>query len=159
MRELFTFYCIDTSALITMWQYHYPISVFPSLWDKIDFHIKQGEILIPSEVYEELRTGGDNLFEWIKERKARIVKELDEEQVKIVFKIEAKFPNLIDKNKTKPDADPFVIALAYQKNWKVVTTEIFSQNPNKPKIPNVCEHYKITCLNIVEFFKDLNFKI
>jgi len=66
---------------------------------------------------------------------------------------------LVDKNKTVADADAFVIALAREVNWKVVTSETHSRNPDKPKIPDVCKYYGTPCLNLQEFFEDLKFQI
>jgi hypothetical protein len=48
-----------------------------------------------------------------------------------------------------PVADPFVIASAKIKNGCVVTEEKFK--PNAAKIPNVCEHFEIPCINLEEF--------
>jgi len=53
----------------------------------------------------------------------------------------------------KPVADPFVIAKAQAlAEGCVVTQEI--KKPNAAKIPNVCEHFGIPCLNLEAFMEN-----
>lgn len=53
----------------------------------------------------------------------------------------------------KPVADPFVIAKAWtMENGCVVTQEV--KKPNAAKIPNVCEHFGIPCLNLEAFMEN-----
>ena len=59
------------------------------------------------------------------------------------------FRSMISKQsilKGTPVADPFVIAAAYIRNGQVVTQE--GRKPNAAKIPNVCAHFDIKCLNL-----------
>jgi hypothetical protein len=50
-----------------------------------------------------------------------------------------------------PFADPFIIAKAYVKKGTVVTQEKLT--PNAAKIPNICEQFKIPCMNLETFLK------
>jgi Domain of unknown function (DUF4411) len=50
-----------------------------------------------------------------------------------------------------PVADPFVIACAAVRDGTVVTEE--KTKPNSAKIPNVCEHFAISCLNLEKFMR------
>ncbi|NLF39783.1 DUF4411 family protein [bacterium] len=159
MTELFAYYCFDTSALVTMWRFMYPPRNFASVWRKMETHINQGELVIPQEVYDELDAGNDDLFEFVKEHAGVMVKHLDDEQVELTFEILARFPGLVDVNRTIPEADPYVIALARQKGWNVVTSEVPSGSAAKPKIPNVCEAYRIPCLSPIQFINEMNWNI
>jgi hypothetical protein len=47
-------YCIDTSAWLDGWTRYYPITTFPSLWDKIEALIVDGRILWAEEVAHEI---------------------------------------------------------------------------------------------------------
>ena len=51
----------------------------------------------------------------------------------------------------RPCADPFIIAKARAINGCVVTEE--SQQPNAPKIPNVCHHFEIDCTDLQGFME------
>ena len=156
--ELFPGYCIDTSALIDLWRRKYAPDVFRSLWEEIQKLISQGRLIAPQEVLEELKKQDDELLKWAKEHKG-MFRDLDNEQQLQVRKILKKFPKLIDENKETPDADPFVIALAMSKGWKVVTSEQpvdLNTNPDaRSKIPNVCEYFNVKCIyQLLEFFRE-----
>lgn len=156
MKELFQFYCIDTSALVDMWRENYRPKNFPSVWRLMTQHIEQGELVAPQEVYAELEVGKDDLFQFVRKTKRTMFKDLDEEQVKLTFDIKSRFPKLSDDNKTIPDADPFVVALACQKGWKVVTAE---SDKSPYKMPAACRHYKIPCLSPADFIAEKNWEI
>ena len=152
MADLFPGYVIDTSALVDLWRRRYPRDVFPSLWQKIEEMISSGELVAPQEVLSELKRQDDELHEWAK--KQNCFKDLDADQIRHVKRILKEFPSLIDEKKTVPDADPFVIALAQAKGWKVVSSENPAGASSRKRIPDVCMNYEVTCLSLLEFFRD-----
>jgi len=154
--ELFQYYCFDTSALISMWREHYRPKNFPSVWKLMEQHIERGELVAPREVYDELEQGKDDLFEFVKRQQKSLFKELDEEQARFVFEVKAKFPKLSDDHKVVPDADPFVVALAMQKGWKVVTSE---SDKSPHKIPAACRFFRIPCLSPADFIQENRWEI
>jgi len=147
---LFPTYCIDTSALIDLKEL-YPRDIFPPIWRNIETLIAQGRLVAPKEVYQELQRVEDELFKWAKEHKM-MFKNLDDEQIRHVLDITGKFPKLVDEKKPGPQADPFVIALALSRGYIVITSESWG-DPNKPKIPDVCNHYGIKCLDLVALYR------
>ncbi len=154
-------YCIDTSVLISI-NNNYPQDIFGKLWDNIENAIQNGMIVSTKEVYNELIEYDDDLSKWAKTKKELFI-ELDESQQLIVKDILSKFPTLVDANKPKTDADPFIIALAKNRNLTVLTIEKssnFNSNPNaRPKIPDVCEHYGIGFINnLPGFFRKMGWK-
>jgi predicted nucleic acid-binding protein len=151
MSELFPGYVIDTSALIDLWR-PYPRDIFKSLWSKVTVLIADGELIAPQEVLKELEQQHDDLLRWAK--KQTFFKELDNEQIVLLHDIVHRFPDIVDVEKTKADADPHVIALAMSKGWKVVTQEKYTKPQARKKIPDVCEHYRIPCLSLFDFFRD-----
>jgi len=56
-----------------------------------------------------------------------------------------------ERLKGKPVADPFVIARAKILDACVVTQE--KNTENAAKIPNVCDHFGIDCINLEGFMK------
>jgi len=54
--------------------------------------------------------------------------------------------------KGKPVADPFLIARAKCLDATLVTQEQFRRNG--AKIPNVCEHFKVTWTNLEGFMEE-----
>jgi len=152
MGDLFPGYVIDTSALIDLWRRHYPRDIFPSLWERLEKQIGAGELIKPQEVINELEQQHDELLAWAKKRK--FAKELKGEQISWVSRVLAVFPDLVDEKKAATDADPFVVALAGAKGWKVVTSEKRGEKGKRRKIPDACDHYDIKCLSLVDFFRD-----
>lgn len=158
---LFPGYCIDTSALISLWKRTYSPDVFRSLWKNLENLISQGRLIAPREVLNELEKYGDKddeLLKWAKRHRG-MFEDLDYNQLNLVQDILKHFPNLVDANKTIPDADPFVIALAMAKRWTVITSEQptnLTANPSaRPKIPNVCEYFNVKCYyDLLEFFRE-----
>lgn len=157
-------YCfiIDTSALIDLHK-GYPEDRFEGLWKTDLPELVTGEKLkAPNEVFKEIQDEG--LIEWAKQHKT-MFKKLDEFQISKSLEIVSLFPKLIDANKEIPDADPFVIALALERECQqklkdnVTNTVVSHENPNQlNKIPKVCLHYNVDCIQIVEMFRRLDWK-
>ena len=156
--ELFPgyYYCIDTSALIDLKKL-YSRDIFPSLWGSIENLISQGRLIAPREVLKELEKKDDELLKWAKKHK-RMFKDLDNEQQQQVRNVLKDFQNLVDVNKTTPDADPFIISLAISKGGTVITSEKLANPGSRPKIPNACERYNVKYTSLMEFFREQKWK-
>src|SRR5262249_2673916 len=69
------------------------------------------------------------------------------------------FPVLIDPQASKPQADPYVIALAETQQWIVVTQETFAATKTTGKrrkrtyIPDVCQAISVQCIDFLELMK------
>jgi len=151
-------YCIDTCALIDLWRRYYPPDVFESLWQDIEGLINNGNLVAPKQVYKEIERQDDDLKDWAQDRRDMFEK-LTIDQIETVSEILEEHPQLVDKEKTSEDADPFLIAQAICRDWVVVTSEQSSSNPNSPpKIPDVCENYDVECYNLIEFFREENWQ-
>lgn len=151
-------FVIDTSALIDI-NREYPPDVFPKLWKDIEILVKQGLLIAPKEVFEELKRKDDELKTWAQRHQEMFI-DLDDEQLTEMSKILTEFPRLIDHDKTIPEADPFIIALAKCRVWTVITSEHRRSNPDaRPKIPDVCDHYNIKCIiKPLNFFREKKWK-
>ncbi|MFW6164473.1 MAG: DUF4411 family protein [Planctomycetota bacterium] len=105
-----TVYCIDTSALIDL-KLRYPRRVFPTLWARLSGLVSADRMIAPVEVKNELMAKDDELSEWARKQDKMFAK-CTQRHLALVAEIERGFPDLIDPNKQRADADPFVIALA-----------------------------------------------
>lgn len=157
-------YCIDTSALIDL-KFLYPPDVFKSLWLRMEKLADCGRLVAPREVLKELEQKDDYLRTWAR-RNSALFRELDAIQMGIVARIMRDFLGLVDHNKQIPDADPFVIALAFARTETrngddlftthrnvVVTSERLSRPDERPRIPNVCREMGIESIDLVEMFR------
>ena len=148
-------FVFDTSAFLVLKNF-YP-ATFPSLWTQLDELVSRGTIVSVSEVFNELQNCNDTDFiqDWAKRNKAIFAKPSNEELLFVQRILSTPhFQNLIGQKailKGKPVADPFVIAAAKIRNGTVVTEE--REKPNAAKIPNVCAHFHIPCLNLETFMK------
>ena len=146
-------YVFDTSAFIVLKNF-YP-TTFPTLWQRIDAFASDGTIISVREVFNELHNYNDEDFiqDWAKQYKAIFLKPENDELL-VVQQILAipHFQTLISNKailKGTPVADPFVVAAGKIKDATVVTQE--SLKPNAAKTPNVCEHFKVHCINLETF--------
>ena len=152
-------YCIDASSLIELRNFYKEI--FPNLWIDMTELSRKNRLIAPIEVLREIERIDDEILHWVRDNRI-MFKQLSREQLIAVTEILKKFPDLIDPDKTTPDADPFIIALAHARQDEidgslfsgkciVVTQERLSRG-SRLKIPDVCAHYGIECINIRKMF-------
>ncbi|OQY01874.1 MAG: hypothetical protein B6I26_02605 [Desulfobacteraceae bacterium 4572_130] len=154
-------YIFDTCAFITLFENFYS-KRFPSLWEKFDNLIDQQRIISVREVKNEIqrKRKETRLTIWVKNHNELFPIPLNNELKFVVeiFKVQH-FQALIRKKEQlegTPVADPFVIAKAKVQNSCVVTQEI--EKKNAAKIPNICKHFKIDCINIEDFMQREDWK-
>ena len=150
-------YVFDTSTLIDLFRNFYP-KRFPSLWEKFDQAVKAESIISVREVFNEIEERGDRLSKWAKINRYFFQLPASEELgfVAEIFAV-SHFQSLVRKQERlqcKPVADPFVIAKAKVLVGCVVAEE--DMKPNASRIPNVCEHFGIDCLNLEGFMEREN---
>ncbi len=155
-------YVFDTSSLRSL-QHFYP-SVFKSIWNGLDALLQQQRLISTREVFNELgrQAVSVDVQQWAKDHKEIFMTPTNAELqfVAEIFTIRH-FQNLIgtqQRLKGTPVADPFVIACARIKRGTVVTEEGWLRGgashtlkPNAAKIPNVCAHFDIPCVNLEAF--------
>ncbi len=148
-------YVFDTSSIRSL-QHFYP-SVFKTIWDGLDELIQQQNLVSTREVWNELeqQNVSADVLAWAKHNKQIFTTPAAAELqfVAQIFQI-SHFQSLIGERqrlKGTPVADPFVIACAKIKNGTVVTEE--QLKPNAAKIPNVCQHFNVPCIDLEEFMQ------
>jgi hypothetical protein len=150
-------YVFDTNTLIDLFRHYYP-SLFPSLWGKFDKAVQSKGIICVREVLNEVEQGNDRLSGWATNHREFFLNPTPQELAFVaeIFAV-PQFQALVrhqQRLQGKPVADPFVIAKAKQLKGCVVTEETSRQNA--AKIPTVCEHFGITCLNLEGFMEKEN---
>jgi len=146
-------YCIDTSSLIASWQERYPIENFPSFWDKMSGLIDDGRLISPIDVLHEIKKKSDELHGWLKIRKPKMFRELDDAVQVEAAKVLAEFPRLVGERKLRTSADPFVISLARVTGHQIVTDEKPSGNLSRPNIPDVCARLGMSSIGILQVIR------
>jgi len=153
-------FCIDASTFITMDKY-YPPNLLNDLWVEFDTLFDQGKIISHSIVFDEITTKSrykDHLTKWIL-TKRNYFKGISKVQIQYVPQIIKKFPGLIDANREKDQADPWIIALAIEMDReqmelfqkKQIVFVVSEENKSSSiKIPAVAKHYGLRHLNLIE---------
>ncbi|SJM33604.1 PIN domain-containing protein [Mesorhizobium delmotii] len=148
-------YVFDTSPLSTLFKNYYP-KRFPTLWAQFDELIKNGAIVSTREVGREVDDGPvPSLRAWAKNN-PNVFAIPTAEEGGIIAKIYAvpHFQQNIEQQKLLKggrNADPFVMAKACAEKRTVVTIE--ADKPNSAKIPAICKHMGIGCMNLEEFME------
>ncbi len=143
-------YVFDTSSFIVLKNY-YP-ATFPTLWANLERLAQSGVLASVREVFNELHNYNDTDFiqDWAARNKTIFATPSNDELL-FVQRILAvpHFQMLIGGKailRGTPVADPFVVAVA---QGAVVTQE--SLKPHASRIPNVCEYFRIPCINLEAF--------
>lgn len=148
-------YVFDNSSLSEL-KHFYP-DVFKSVWAGLEVLYGAGGLISTREVWNELQKGSPNkhVNDWLQDKK-RIFTTPDAVELQFVAEIfrVKHFQGLIGERqrlKGTPVADPFIIACAKRHEGTVVTEEVFK--PNAAKIPNVCDHFEIPCIDLQNFMR------
>ncbi|MGF7191821.1 hypothetical protein JOE11_004894 [Robbsia andropogonis] len=162
-------YVFDTSSIRSL-QHFYP-RVFRSIWDDLETLASQGLLISTREVLNELerQAVSEDVLKWVGEHRSMFLTPNAEELqfVATIFQVKH-FQALIGQQqrlKGTPVADPFVIACAKVYGSTVVTEEgwmrpsaSLTPKPNAAKIPNVCAHFGIPCIDLEEFMHQRDWK-
>lgn len=116
-----------------------------------------GTLTAIDEVLEELQKKEDGAHAWAK--KNLTVVPIDAAIQGVVADIMKAHPRLVDNRRNRSQGDPFVIALARVRGFTVVTGEKASNNPEKPRIPDVCAAMNVKCINMLGLFREQNWKM
>ena len=144
-------YCIDTSAILEGRVRAYPPDHFVQLWQNIEQLIASGRLVAPEEVRIELERKDDDVFGWAKGISNLFIS-YDTHQMREVMLIANRFPLFVNNPKVKNRADPFVIALAKERGCIVVTEER-PGSPDSPKIPFVCDHFRVPHIRFLDIVR------
>ncbi|MGA2298963.1 MAG: DUF4411 family protein [FCB group bacterium] len=152
-------FCFDTSVFISLNRIHNIIPI-PDFWDMLDDLFKNGKIISHEYVFDEIKPG-DFIGKWIQDKHQYFIG-LSDKQFQNVEKILKMFPDFIDTEKEKNQADPWIIALAMEKSEEdnlfghnsliyVVSQEKISSTK---KIPAVCRAFNIEHFDLEAFLND-----
>lgn len=138
-------YIIDTSSILSQKADEpHRRSVYSTLWQYIDEMVRSKEIVICSEIEDEVED--DDLKQWLQRNSCTILS-VDTVVQQYVTKIVNEHPELLSFSNMKSSGDAFLIATAMKYQIAVITEE----NKDSPKkIPKICEAYNIPCYNVTE---------
>lgn len=140
-------YIIDTSAILSQKPNElHRRTVHKSQWEKIDELIRNHEIVMCSEIYDEVKD--EEIKKLLTSLSCKVI-EIDDDIQKYVRKIVTECPKSISftERSGTSSGDAFLIATAMKYNLVIITEEN-KQKANK--IPQVCQKFNLECINILE---------
>ena len=153
-------YVFDTNTFSDLFKSYYK-DRFPSLWAMYDNMVENGFITSTREVRREIENGPvEPLKKWVNNNPQIFTTPNATEGnfIKNIYQVRH-FQQNIERKKLLTgglNADPFVIAKAASIAGTVVTLE--KEVPNGAKIPNICSHFHIPCINLEEFMEAENWQ-
>jgi len=148
-------YVFDTSPLSNLFRHFYRRR-FPTLWESFDELIANGDVTSTREVKRELERYAHINEDWMRDNAAIFTTPTAAEGgiIRNIYAV-PHFQQNIELKKIQKgglNADPFVVAKALVGEGTVVTLE--GALPNAAKIPNICRHFNVRCLNLEEFMEE-----
>jgi hypothetical protein len=149
-------YSLDTSAILDGWNRYYPPKVFPTVWERLEDLAAKRIIIATEEVMRELEKQDDEVYRWVKDQPNLVVPIDDQIQIEVSFILNA-YPRLVNTQRNRSQADPFVIALARLVDGVVVSGE-GRRSLKNPKVPDVCDDMGIPHMRLVDLLSEQGFK-
>ncbi|MBL8554404.1 MAG: DUF4411 family protein [Phenylobacterium sp.] len=148
-------YVFDTSPLSALFKSYYRAR-FPSLWDRFDGLVADGNIVSTREVGREIDDGPvENLRNWAANNGPIFTTPTAAEGAFVaqIYGVQHFQQNVEQRKLLKGgrNADSFVIAKAAVDDKCVVTMELFKEGG--AKIPNICRHFGVRHLTLEEFME------
>lgn len=155
-----TVFLVDTSVWIRLHEEIYPPDVFPTLYKHLQAAAQSGRIRSPRQVLKELgEERGGGVGAWVRAIRPSIGVNETPRVGKLVGEIVTAFPALV-KSFTGEQADPYLVALAEEHGYTVVTEERRSLGPaSKPKLPDVCLARHVRYINTIGLLRALQIQI
>ena len=153
-------YLIDTNIFIESAYRFYAFDICPGFWDFLRKASDSENIKSIVKVYEELKPDKKELEDFKEELKNKNfflqienIKSESYKEVSIALHKMEYSKGAV--NKFSRGADYFLIALAFQESYTIVTHESKSKTilKNQVKIPNLCERLGIECIDIADFLR------
>lgn len=145
-------YILDTSFIIQLHENCYREN-FVTLWGLFDEMLAAGQFTSTREVRRELEEQSDVATKWAEANNDLFTTPTAEEGrfVANIYAVKHFQQNIELKKILKggKNADPFVIARAAVLDGTVLTME--QLKPNAAKIPNICDHFKLPCMDLRGF--------
>jgi hypothetical protein len=148
-------YLIDSNVLIEAKNKHYGFDFHPGFWDWLLDANAGGHLFSVEKVAEELRDGGDELADWVRDRDETFFLPPDDQvvaslQACSVWVNECGLYEPVAVATFLQAADYYLVAHAHAHQHVVVTHEVAADSRLKVKIPNACAGMAVQCMTPFE---------
>lgn len=157
-------YWLDSGALIQAERETYPRAMWPAFWVFVEKKLQTGEIRMSERAWKELAKGDDPLAKWCRARRSTHLRKFAEKDAQAAYAEIASY--VAEKFYDSPwhltdfcrGADGWIIAQAMTEGGSVVTQELSHPSGLPFKIPTLCDHFNVRCINVLTMLKELKFK-
>jgi len=164
MKSESPIFCIDTNVFVLFYRF-YPRTIAPDLWDNLETLFSEGRIISHKIVFDEIchdLKNPDEIAKWIIPKESYF-EPINQRQTILLPEILRFSPNLIDYNREREQADPWLIAMMIEKNElndNCSYIMVSNESKNSPKkVPAACKNFNIECIDLIEFFEINNWKL
>ncbi|MGD0786794.1 MAG: DUF4411 family protein [Terracidiphilus sp.] len=159
-------YWLDSDVLVFAKDTIAPIGYkeFAGFWELIERNMETGIIRITKRNFQEITEGRkteDDLAKWLRPRKGAMIgvpptKEVQAFAAKIGDYVYST-PKFYERHRARfsRGADAWLIAQAAVEGGIVVTREVSQPGCHAPKIPDLCIHFKVKFVSLIELMKIL----
>lgn len=164
-------FLLDSNTFITPYKNYYPFDFASSFWHQLLTNCSLDNVAVLDSVKEEVLKGEDELSAWMNSAKSiKICSRKDVSVVKKYSEILIHIQNSSLYNEKalrvwskKEAADPWLIAVAAQYGYTIITFEtssgIITTPSGRPKIPDIGKEFGVHCENLFYFMRKMNFKL
>lgn len=153
---------LDANVLIEAKNRYYGFDLVPAFWTWLEDQAEAGEIASTDMIYDELKDGGDDLAEWVKDNRDLVfhVPSTSQTVADAVGRLGAWALSEDYRAHVLADfmdgADPFLVGAALETGSILVTQEIpAGASRKRVKIPDACRHLGVQYENTFEMMRAL----
>lgn len=153
---------LDANVFIESKNRYYGFDLVPAFWTWLEEQAEAGEIASTDMIYDELKDGGDDLADWVKDRRELIFHVPSTSQA--VARAVGRLGTWVQSENYKAhvladfmdSADPFLVGVALETGSILVTQETpAGASRKKVKIPDACRHLNVAYENTFEMMRAL----
>jgi len=159
-------YVVDTNFFIQAHRSSYPLDIAHSFWRKVKELADTEKMISIDKVRDEIFENEDELTEWVKDNiSSSFFKDSRDKSVIAEYRKVAQWAEsrsghykrkAIDEFLEFEKADAWLVAYCLVTGDEIVTQEVSDPNrKNKIKIPDVCNHFGVPFLNMMDMFRQL----
>jgi hypothetical protein len=153
---------LDANVFIEAKNRYYSFDLVPAFWTWLEEQAEAGEIASTDMIYDELKDGGDDLAEWVKDQRDLLFHVPSSSQT--VANAVGRLGTWVQSEDYKPHvladfmdgADPFLVGAALETGSILVTQETpAGASRKRVKIPDACPHLGVQYENTFEMMRAL----
>lgn len=158
-------YALDTNVIVSFLgdsdSEHYPMDVFKPQWNFLEAAVRDGRIVAPEVVADELQKWTKNcpaIKVWLQEHRYAFHAIASDGELAAARAIVNAFPAYATSANYLGDLE--VMAFAHARGLRVLSLEMRASqhSPRRPKIPNVCEQFGIGWVSLAGFLRAEGFE-